>query len=91
MAEHELTPTFYALGLATGSPELDTQCIKAEWLLAEAGVALDMALECDDGTEEHRETIAQLRADLADIQALADFVADSAIAWRQADRPATAH
>lgn len=89
MADHEHTLTYYALGLATGSPELDTQCIRAEWLLAEAGVALDMALECDDGTEEHRETIAQLRADLADIQAWADFVAGAVMGWP--DRTATMH
>lgn len=87
MTDHDHRLAFYALGLDTGSAELDTQYINAEWLLAEARDALETALEC--GSD--RDTIAWLRADLAEIEAAANFVADTVIGWQQADRSVTAH
>lgn len=87
MTDHDHRTIFYALGLATGSTELDTQYINAEWLLAEARDALETALECGSDPD----MIAWLRADLTEIQATADFVTDTHIGWQQTDRSVTAH
>lgn len=87
MSDRDHRSTFYALGLATGSTEFDTQYITAEYLLAEAKDALETALECGSDPD----MLAWLRADLTEIQGAADFVADTVIGWQQTNRSVTVH